>query len=161
MCGITICKLHGYVKCCTLIGNCCCSVAKSHLTLRPHGLQHARPPCLSPSPRVCSKSCPSSWWCCPTISSSAALFSFCLKPFSASGEWRNFGKSQGPAKTLLDETRPWASPRNLANSAFPGGLSDAKEARLTGRFRGGSVQEPGLSAGCLPACCFYIRNCIF
>ena len=76
MCGITIYKLHGYVKCFTLIGNCC-SVAKSRLTLRPHGLQHARPPCLSPSPRVCSDSFPLSCWCHPTISYSVThVFSY-------------------------------------------------------------------------------------
>ena len=46
------------------------SVAQSCLTLRPHGLQHARPPCPSPTPRVYSKSCPLSQWCHPTISSS-------------------------------------------------------------------------------------------
>ena len=39
-------------------------------SLRPHGLQHARLPCLSLSPRVCSNSCPLSRWCHPTISSS-------------------------------------------------------------------------------------------
>ena len=38
-------------------------------SLRPHGLQHARPPCPSPTPGACSSSCPSSWWCHPTISS--------------------------------------------------------------------------------------------
>ena len=38
-------------------------------SLRPHGLQHTRPPCPSPIPRACSSSCPLSWWCHPTISS--------------------------------------------------------------------------------------------
>ena len=37
----------------------CCSVTQSCLTLQPHGLQHARPPCPSPSPEVCPRSCPS------------------------------------------------------------------------------------------------------
>ena len=41
------------------------SVAQSCLTLKPHGLKHARPPCPSPTPRVCSNSCLSSWWCHP------------------------------------------------------------------------------------------------
>ena len=44
-------------------------------SLRPHGLQHARLPCPSPTPRACSNSCPSSWWCHPTISASVVLFS--------------------------------------------------------------------------------------
>ena len=39
-------------------------------SLWPHGLQHARPPSPSPTPRVYSNSCPLSWWCHPTISSS-------------------------------------------------------------------------------------------
>ena len=42
-------------------------------SLWPHGLQHTRLPCPSLSPRVCSNSCPLSWWCHPTISSSVAL----------------------------------------------------------------------------------------
>ena len=50
----------------------------------PHGLQHARPPCPSPSPRVCPSSCPLNQWCYPTISSSTTHFSFCLQSFPAS-----------------------------------------------------------------------------
>ena len=42
--------------------------------LRPHGLQHARPPCPSPTPGVYSNSCPLSRWCHPTISSCRPLF---------------------------------------------------------------------------------------
>ena len=56
-------------------------------SLRPHGLQHARLPCLSPTPRPCSNSCPSSWWCHPTISSSVVPFSSCLHSFPASGSF--------------------------------------------------------------------------
>ena len=52
-------------------------------SLRPHGLQHTRLLCTPLSPRVCSNSCPLSWWCYLTISSSAAPFSFCLQPFSS------------------------------------------------------------------------------
>ena len=46
---------------------------------RPHELQHARPPCPSPTPRVHSDSRPSSWWCHPAISSSVVPFSSCPK----------------------------------------------------------------------------------
>ena len=56
-------------------------------SLRPHGLQHIRPPCPSPSPRACSNSCPLSWWCHPTISSSVVLFSSYLQSFPASGSF--------------------------------------------------------------------------
>ena len=57
------------------------------VTLRPHGLQHARPPCPSPTPGVYSNSCPLSWWCHPTISSSVVPFSSCLQSFPASGSF--------------------------------------------------------------------------
>ena len=55
---------------------------------RPHGLQHARPPCPSPTPGVYSSSCPSSWWCHPTISSSVVPFSSCPQCFPASGSFQ-------------------------------------------------------------------------
>ena len=54
-------------------------------SLQPHGQQHARPPCPSPSPGAYSNSCPLNWWCCPTISSSVVPFSSCLQSFPASG----------------------------------------------------------------------------
>ena len=53
----------------------------------PHGLLHDRPPCLSPSPRVCPSSHRLNRWCHPTISSSVTLFSFCLQSFPASGSF--------------------------------------------------------------------------
>ena len=53
-------------------------------SLWSHGLQYARLPCLSPTPRSCSNLCPSSWWCRPTISSSAVRFSSCLQTFPSS-----------------------------------------------------------------------------
>ena len=53
-------------------------------SLWPHGLQHARPPCLSPTPGVYSNSSPLSWWCHPTISSSVVHFSSHLQSFPAS-----------------------------------------------------------------------------
>ena len=56
-------------------------------SLRSHRLQHARPPCPSPTPGVDSNSCPMSWQCHPAISSSAVLFSFCLQSFPASGSF--------------------------------------------------------------------------
>ena len=60
------------------------SVAQLCPTLRPHGLQHTRLPCPSPTPRACSNSCPSSQWCHPTISYSVIPFSSCLQSFPAS-----------------------------------------------------------------------------
>ena len=52
-----------------------------------HGLQHTRLSCTSPTPRACSNSCPSSWWCYPTISSSVIHFSSCLQSFPESGSF--------------------------------------------------------------------------
>ena len=57
-------------------------------SLRPHGLQDARLPCPSPTPRACSDSCPSSQWCHPTVSSSVISFSSCLQSFQASGSFQ-------------------------------------------------------------------------
>ena len=61
----------------------------SHLvvsnSLQPHGLQHARPPCPSPSPKLCPSSCPLHQGCHPAISSSDVLFSFCPQFFPVSG----------------------------------------------------------------------------
>ena len=64
-----------------------CHSATQFDYLRPHGLQHARPAYPSPTPRVCSNSCPSSQWCHPAISSSAAPFSSRLQSFPASGSF--------------------------------------------------------------------------
>ena len=53
-------------------------------SLQPNGLQHARFPCLSPTPGVCSDSCPSSQWCHPIISSTVVPFFSCLQSIPAS-----------------------------------------------------------------------------
>ena len=87
---------------------CCCSVAQSRLTLLwPHGLHHVRLPCPSPSPGVCSNSCPLSQWCHPIISSSAVPFSPCLQSFPASG---SFSMSRFFTSALYS---PWKLPRML------------------------------------------------
>ena len=56
-------------------------------SLWPHGLQHSRLPCPSPTPGAYSNSCPSSQWCHPNISSSVIPFS-CLQSFPASGSFQ-------------------------------------------------------------------------
>ena len=60
-------------------------------SLRPHGLQHTRPPCPSPTPRVYPNPYPLSRWCHPTISSSVIPFSACIRSFPAT---RSFQMSQ-------------------------------------------------------------------
>ena len=62
-----------------------CSVMSD--SLRPHGLQHTRPPCPSPIPGVYLNSCPLNQWCHPTISSSVVPFSSWLQSFPASGSF--------------------------------------------------------------------------
>ena len=62
-----------------------CSVVSD--SLWPHELQHTRPPCPSPTPRVHPNPCPLSQWCHPTISSSVVPFSSCPQSFPASGSF--------------------------------------------------------------------------
>ena len=69
------------VDMCSLLFSC---PLVSH-SLQPRGLQRARPPCPSPSPKVCPSSCSLRWWCRPAISSSDDLFSFCPQSFPALG----------------------------------------------------------------------------
>ena len=78
-----------------------CSVQFSHSvvfdSLWLHGVQHTRPPCPTPNPRIYSNSCPLSWWCHPTISSSVDPFSSCLQCFPASGYFQLFASgASGP-----------------------------------------------------------------
>ena len=62
----------------------CSALSKS---LQPHGLQHAKLPCPSPAPRAYSNSCPSSWWCHLTISSSVIPFFSWLQSFPGLGSF--------------------------------------------------------------------------
>ena len=69
-------------------------------TLRPHGLQHARLPCLSPTPTACSNSCPSSWWCHSTLSSSVVPFFSCLNRSQHQGLFQWVSSLHQVAKVL-------------------------------------------------------------
>ena len=62
-----------------------CSIVSD--SLRPHGLQHNRVLCPSPTPRACPNSCPLSQWCHPTISSFVGPFSSCLQSLPANGSF--------------------------------------------------------------------------
>ena len=76
-------------------------------SLWPHGLWYTWLLCPSPSPGICPSSCPVNWWCHPTISSSAAPFSFCLQYFPASGSFpmnwlfASGGQSIGASASVL------------------------------------------------------------
>ena len=73
----------------------------------PRTLQHAGPPCPSPTPGACLNPCPSSWWCHPTISSSVIPFFSCLQSFPASGSFQmsqfftSGGQSIGASASVL------------------------------------------------------------
>ena len=102
-------------------------------SLWPHGLQLARPPCPSPSPKVSPSSCPLHQWCHPAISSSAALFAFCPQSFPASG---TFPMSQLFAS---DDQNTTAS---ASTSALPMCIQGWFPLRLTGLI---SLLSKGLS----------------
>ena len=95
----------------------------SHVQLfATHGLQHPTLPWPSPTPRTCSKSCPSSWWCQPTISSYIVLFSSCLQSFAALGSFpmSQFFSSGGQRIGVSASTS--ALPVNI-QGCFPLGLT--------------------------------------
>ena len=86
-------------------------------SLRPHDLQHARPPCPSPTPEAYPNSCPSSRWCHPAISSPVVPFSSCPQSFPASESFPMSqlftwdGQSIGvsvPASVLPMNTQDWS-----------------------------------------------------
>ena len=135
-----------YPKSCFQRCDCCCSVTKSNLTLWPHALQHARLLCLLPSPGACSNSCPLSWWCHPTISSSVTPFSFCLQPFPASGSFplNQFFESGG--QSVGASASASVLPVNIQDG-FPLGLMiwspccsrDSQESSSTSQFESRDV----------------------
>ena len=110
-----------------------CSQLVVSNSLRPRGLQHARLPCPSPTPKGCSNSCPSSQWCHPAISSSVVPFSSCLQSFPASGSFSmsQFFASGGQSIAVSAST-----------SVFPLNIQDWFPLQLTGWI---SLQSKGLS----------------
>ena len=102
-------------------------------SLWPHGLQHARLLCPSPTPGACSNSCPLSQWCHPTISSSVIPFSSCLQSFPGS---RSFPMSQ------FFEAGGQSIGVSASASALPRNISDWFPLGMTGWI---SLQSKGLS----------------
>ena len=102
-------------------------------SLQPHGLQHARPPCPSPTPGVYPNSCPLSWWCHPAISSSVVPFSSRLQSFPASGSFpmSQFFTSGGQSLVV-----------SASASVLPMNIQDWFPLGLTGFI---SLQSKGLS----------------
>ena len=87
-------------------------------SLPPHGLQHARLPCPSPTPGVYTNSCPLSWWCRPTISSSVVPFSSCLQSFPASGSFLKGWLFTLSGQRITASTSASVLPMNIQDS-FP------------------------------------------
>ena len=118
-----------------------CSVQFSHSVvsdvLQPHGLQQARLPCPSPTPGACSDSCPSSWWCHPTISSSVIPFSFSLQSFPALG---TFLMSRAFSNELASGGQSTGA--SASASGLPVNIQDWFPLRLTGLI---SLKSKGLS----------------
>ena len=109
------------------------SVTQSCPTLRPHGLQHTRPPCPSPTPGVYSNSCPLSQWCHPTISSFVVPFSPSLQSFPASGSFQ------------MSQFFAWGGQSigaSASTSVLPMNTQDWSPLGWTGRL---SLQSKGLS----------------
>ena len=102
---------------------CCCPVTQLCLTLcDPHRLQHARVPCPSLSPGICSNSCPLSQWCYPAISSFVVPFSSWLQSFPAS---RSFPMNQlfaSDDQSIGASASPSVLPMNI-QYWFPLGLT--------------------------------------
>ena len=102
-------------------------------SLRPHELQHARPPCPSPTPGVYPNSCPLSRWCHPTISSSVIPSSFCPQSFPAAGSFQ------------MSQLFAWGGQSNRVSasaSVLPVNIQDWSPLGMTGWI---SLQSNGLS----------------
>ena len=91
-------------------------------SLRPHGLQHAKLPCPSPSSVACWNSCPLSQWRHPTISSSLAPFFSCLQSFPASGSFLMSQLFTSGSQRIGASTSASVLPMNIP-SWFPSGLT--------------------------------------
>ena len=119
-------------------------------SVRPHELQHTRPPCPSPNPRVHPNPCPSSWWCRPTTSSSIVPFSSCPQssPTSASFQMSQLfawgGQSIGVSAStsvLPVNTQDWSPLGLLVGS--PCIPRDSQESSPTQQFK--SINSSALS----------------
>ena len=97
-----------------------CSVVSD--SLGPYGLQHAKLLCPSPTPGACSNSCPSSWWCHPTIASSVISFSH-LQSFPASGSFPMSQLFASGGQSIGVSASASVFPMNIQDW-FPLGLTD-------------------------------------
>ena len=118
-------------------------------SLQPHGLKHARLPCSSPSPGACSHSCPLSWWCHPTISSSVASFSFCLQSFPASESF--------PMSQPIRWPNYWSSSFSISpSSEYSGLISFRIDILAVQRTLKSLLQHHSLKASILQHSAFFV-----
>ena len=112
-------------------------------SLWSHRLQHTRPPCPSPTPRVYSNSCPLSQWCHPTISSFVIPFSSCLQSFPASGSFQISQLFASGGQSIGVSASTSVLPMNIQDW-FPLGLTSwisLKFKRLSRVFSNTTVQN--------------------
>ena len=126
-----------------------CSVMSD--SLRPHGLQHARLPCPSPTPGACLNSCPLSGCCHPTISSSVIPFSSCLQSFPASGAFPMNPLFASGGQNIGTPVSASVLPKSIQDW-FPLGLTgwiSLQSKGLSAVFSSTTVQRCNSSALCL------------
>ena len=107
------------------------SVAQSCPTLQPHGLQHARLPCPSPTPGAYSNSYR---WCHPTISTSVVPFSFCLQSSQHQGLFQGVSSSHQVGRSIGASTSASVLPMNIQDW-FPLGLTGLISLQSKGLLR--------------------------
>ena len=124
-------------------------------SLQPHELQHARPPCPSPTPGACSNSCPFSWWCHPTIlSPSAVPFSSCLQPLPASGSFPMSQLFASSGQSIGVSASASVLPMNIQDW-FPLGLTGLISLRVQGTLKS-PLQHHSLKASVLRHSAFFM-----
>ena len=123
-------------------------------SLRPHELQHTRPPCPTPTPGVYTNSCPLSWWCHPMISSSVIPFSSCLQSFPTSGSFKWVSSSHQVAKILefqlQHQSFQWTPRTDFLSDGLVGSPCsprDSQESSPTPQFKSiNSLASPTLTS---------------
>ena len=124
-------------------------------SLWPHWLPHARLPCLSPTPRACSNSCPSSQWYHPIISSSVFPFSSCLQSFPASGSFLMIQRFTSDGWSIGASVSASVLPMNIQDW-FPPGLTDWFDFCAVQGILKSFLQHHSSKASILPCSAFFM-----
>ena len=119
-------------------------------SLQPQGLPYAKFPCPSPTPGACSNSCPLSWWCHPTISSTVVPISSCLQSFPAIGSFPRSQFFPSGGQCIKASASTSVLPMNIQGWFPLGGLvgspcspRDSQESSPTPQFK--SINSSALS----------------